>query len=111
MSNTPRTDNAETDYIRRDWGSFGSKKTYPPAVNASFAKQLEKELQSKQWQPISTAPKDGTVILGMDTSGGVQDVAWVDEEWDDFHDNPTYRPDHWTQPNFTHWMTLTSPAT
>ena len=58
-----------------------------------------------EWQPSSTAPKDGTEVLGYVGSsyqGGVvvvhwdkHDCAWID--WDG---------DFW---EFTHWMPLPAP--
>jgi hypothetical protein len=60
-----------------------------------------------EWQPIETAPKDGTNILicGFDFSGNyfVADVKWVPEEgefclfspYNDAHDTPTYDPKFW----------------
>jgi hypothetical protein len=62
------------------------------------------------WQPIETAPKDGTTILvcGHACEGYyVADVKWVFGEWclfdpcDDTHSYPSY--DH------THWMPLPAP--
>lgn len=50
MKKTPRTEKAATEYARRDWGKFGSERTYPPAVTAAFARVLETENQALRKQ-------------------------------------------------------------
>ena len=60
-----------------------------------------------EWQPISTAPKDGTVVIGYDRSNihadarnYVEFVLWRGDRWID--------PETWTiKP--THWMPLPAP--
>lgn len=61
------------------------------------------------WQPIETAPRDGTNILICGTGSDgyyVSDVKW-DGEWMLFDANA----DDWTEPTFnvTHWMPLPHP--
>jgi len=63
----------------------------------------------QQWQPIETAPKDGTNILicGQGSEGYyVSDVKW-DGEWMLFN----VASDDWTEPTFkvSHWMPLPAP--
>lgn len=58
------------------------------------------------WQPIETAPRDGTEIIGHDIRTGVSHVTRWDYGWDDPDDHyyseaPEYSP--------THWMPLPSP--
>jgi hypothetical protein len=60
------------------------------------------------WQPISTAPKDGTSILGRTTDGYKYPIicqcVFGDGEW---------WPDVWDSPEsgltITHWMPLPPP--
>lgn len=66
------------------------------------------------WQPIETAPKDGTPVWGFD-NGVMAVMAWAEEmRWDD---HSTFRPDGWelvtvvwpdesSNANPTHWMPL-----
>lgn len=58
-----------------------------------------------EWQPIETAPKDGTPILGFISSyyrnkGGQSVILWMDGQW---FDNLAFA----TEP--THWMPLPAP--
>ena len=60
-----------------------------------------------QWQPIETAPKDGTEILTIRSNGYIRNAKW--------YDNPFGRKDtviddadgKWW--SVTHWMPLPSP--
>jgi hypothetical protein len=70
--------------------------------------------RSAGWQPIETAPKDGTFILIYESDGRVQVAAWV-------LDGPDMRwcvqltqllsPDTYPTSDVTHWMPLPSPPT
>jgi hypothetical protein len=76
-----------------------------------------------EWQPISTAPKDGTEIIGMYVhieTQVVHNVFWMGEDDTDEHGNAdigwwTYeygevgrlKLDGWMTP--THWMPLPEP--
>jgi hypothetical protein len=63
-------------------------------------------LSSKQmnWQPIETAPNDGTEILGYLYTGrirvikGNREGSWIDADSQNF--------DNWYAPEPTHWMPL-----
>lgn len=48
-----------------------------------------------KWQPISTAPRDGTEVLTFSPTGGMR-VDWArdDEKWQEWVGHPT------------HWMPL-----
>lgn len=58
------------------------------------------------WQPIETAPKDGTVVIGYDPSGayatrsGFEFMRWLDGQWCDPETHRMYP---------THWMPLPDP--
>jgi hypothetical protein len=54
------------------------------------------------WQPIETAPRDGTVIL-VYAPGLFQTAAWVDGYW-------TTACENWLD-DVTHWMPLPEPPT
>jgi len=54
------------------------------------------------WQPIETAPKDGTeIIVGESGTADVELCRWYDGEWVD----RTYDP----FADVTHWMPLPKP--
>lgn len=58
-----------------------------------------------EWQPIETAPKDGTVILAYVSGGHHALVAWNDD-WEDW----LHLPWHESMPAvITHWMPLPAP--
>ena len=80
-----------------------------------WLKAANEELKEKiQWQPIETAPKDGTWILvykpfnlyGFDDSKWFVDkyiVRWADECWNISMEDKVAYP--------THWMPLPKPPT
>jgi hypothetical protein len=58
------------------------------------------------WQPIETAPRDGTEILAYNAFAGRYLTRFVDGEW------PKYGWDNMTgvwYPRPTHWMPLPPP--
>lgn len=59
------------------------------------------------WQPIETAPKDGTRILSYSDQEGVQCISWWrdgDTSWSEW-----CSPDGYTVFDPTHWMPLPEP--
>ena len=56
------------------------------------------------WQPIETAPKDGTDILIWDNDFGCMVVNWSYRRWWASHDS---EDNYWPEP--THWMHLPPP--
>ena len=55
------------------------------------------EVQDAGWQPIATAPKDGSyVLIWFDTghSRGHAIAHWEGREWEN-SDSHTYAPMHW----------------
>lgn len=60
-----------------------------------------------QWQPIETAPKDGTPILASNEN--IQYVAWFKNNWNFFaHENPEIGTFYFFP---THWMDLPAAPT
>jgi len=60
------------------------------------------------WQPIRTAPKDGTLVIGYwpSVTGyecDITTVSFIDGEWR----NPDDYEDEWQSP--AHWMPLPDP--
>lgn len=82
------------------------------ALKARIA-ELEAE---RKWQPIETAPKDGTGIIGMSIQGEKKTVCWIADGYMD-GDRWVFASfdldeDEYTNP--THWMPLpkmTTPET
>ena len=67
-----------------------------------------------QWQPIDTAPKDGTIILvyyiGPWDQKHVLEASWCSKDGD--YNNPCWWPEwHGTMidDHITHWMPLPDP--
>ena len=62
------------------------------------------------WQPIETAPQDGTVILGFN-GRGMTSIEWSCDAWNlaETHDYP--EDTRWEYPPPTHWMPLPDPPT
>ncbi len=59
------------------------------------------------WQPIETAPKDGTEILVYFETLGVKQVSWYDDLWavDDGKHGPYFLRGY-RDGDDTHWMPL-----
>jgi hypothetical protein len=77
---------------------------------------------SNEWQPIETAPKDGTHIIGYDPSdsiyAGVKGIHWIPEEKRMFDGHEITRKGYWAKSVHdccvekpTHWMPLPKPPT
>jgi hypothetical protein len=79
-------------------------------IQANFIDEIENALDAKDkriealeaggWQPIETAPKDGTEILGIQYHGRFSDpgiVRWddSDQEWWDMDADQYGFPTHW----------------
>jgi len=67
-----------------------------------FLAALAEYGQAREWQPIETAPKDGTrIIVANDVYGSVWcDVAWrkmirVPDRWESLIGAVPFRPTHW----------------
>jgi hypothetical protein len=63
-----------------------------------------------EWQPIETAPKDGTDILVADyrVAGGFMNVvAYTDEDFPNVWETQEFLSYH--HEAFTHWMPLPNP--
>lgn len=65
------------------------------------------------WQPIETAPKDGTLILLASIDGYVMEASWFDAWYGD-RANPGWMyanldEEHGSYIDATHWMPLPEP--
>lgn len=58
------------------------------------------------WQPIETAPKDGTQILASDGEI-VSVIEWIGQDWYDYEafDSAAFNP------TYTYWKPLPEPPT
>ena len=61
-------------------------------------KRLRSQFANSEWQPIKTAPKDGTAVLIYCQVSGAMESHW-DCEWLDRHNDccDIYEVTHWTQ--------------
>ena len=80
---TPESDEARNDYQRRIWQGSAPTSTSElvPIVTCRRLERERDEAREPKWQPIETAPKDGTKIIVFE-SGQIMQVAWGG----DFHD-------------------------
>lgn len=104
MSDTPQQlpNESDGDYIYRLADHFG--------IPRYMTKQIRlPEKQSSGWQPIETAPKDGTKVLGYcDAYGNVVVMEWFVYHgcravWETVDGESEVEP--------THWMPLPNPPT
>ena len=45
--------------------------------NSKYIAELEAKLAEREWQDISTAPKDGAKVIIYDTKHGVRSGSWI----------------------------------
>ena len=89
ISDEPALDLYDVEYIRAD-------------IHDAKIKELEAQLE---WQPIETAPKDGTRILIADaTTRLVRECRYEYYDWSD----PVYS-EWYFEATATHWMPLPKP--
>ena len=67
-----------------------------------------------EWQPIETAPKDGTRVLAFYSADEIiYDVVWNDPDdgWSDVLGfvSTDGEIENFNQPDLTHWMPLPAP--
>jgi len=77
--------------------------------------------EALQWQPIETAPKDGTTILVWFRQHGAMTVCWGDRDYNhtseyaiwlvDDHKHGPYPVRGYSRGDDTHWMPLPPPPT
>lgn len=75
--------------------------------------------EAQQWQPIETAPKDGTTILVWFKQHGAMTVCWGDRDYNhtseyavwlvDDHKHGPYPVRGYSRGDDTHWMPLPAP--
>lgn len=64
---------------------------------------IKEEIEQSNWQPIETAPKDGTNILAPIGYGFLDVIYWDNNNWRETSDGKGLR----NHP--THWMSLPNP--
>jgi hypothetical protein len=77
-------------------------------TNYAMAKNVTKGALTMEWQPIETAPKDGTPVLGYrDVDGVMATVYWTTwGGWSLVAPGGYAEEDDWEP---THWMPLPDP--
>ena len=78
------------------------------AITAWDTRRLAASGQGVEWQPIETAPKDGTGVLGFISESWIEGIFWNEEEWSYLSDGDITSHGR-LQP--THWMPLPAAPT
>lgn len=102
-----------------DWAAIAQK------LHADCRK-LERELAARQWQPIETAPKDGTEIIVWREDAGTFMARWIEpanflteKEIENWSEHDVWEPDWFyadfvsggrLEPGPTHWTPLPQKA-
>jgi hypothetical protein len=80
------------------------------AEAAAMSKEIERLRAASQWQPIKTAPKDGTQIIVIDATNDQQWVAfWSTSAWVGGAWIPYENRSDTISISATHWQPLPSP--
>jgi len=99
-----------TEAVARILAAQSPNATYGELANAAIREVLTFEPTEKMkmdWQPIETAPRDGTLILiAGGTFFGVDIAAWRRDGWCGGY-GAEYDGEYWHKP--THWMPLPPP--
>lgn len=87
---------------------------YNLRISAADALEMLDELTARGWQPISTAPKDGTIIdlwLGPPYNQRLADHKFSEGNWAGLEFNEYEDEDRWVERYWepTHWMPLPLP--
>lgn len=106
---TPITDAAcvSREFIEREMDRYTQK-----FVLAGYARKFEREnaelrkrLERLEWQPIETAPRDGTPILLYSSDDGCHQGCWFDGR-----DDTGWCTDGLFSNDWTHWKPLEPPS-
>ena len=94
------------------------------AIIGKYGDCMETKGTNMEWQPIETAPKDGTVVQGWvevehDLDGfssyWVPEIIFHDNEWQYKHSQGWFGFNNylmnWRTKRLTHWMPLPPPPT
>lgn len=105
--------------IRERHAYVGSRYNLHGVVNAAAHKDRDELLTmigEREWQPIETAPKDGTIhirglwvtVKGVKAKEFQQFIGFIDEDGD-FKDMVYFDDFGWAAKDYTHWMPLPEP--
>lgn len=91
------------------------------ALKARELAGYNRGVEESQWQPIETAPQDGTEILVFTVHGEIEKSHWFVTESDEYDpvegSDGLYRKrvnkyyEGWNSNRFTHWMPQPKPPT
>ena len=90
-------------------GEFVKWEDYAALLAFKEQLSLRSQFANWEWQPIETAPKDGTMIVGHDWCRGIGIYGHDDTHIMSFKDGEWFGKDTYENHFPTHWMPLLNP--